>query len=199
MGEFASKGLAGTALGFGIGGAALGVLSGGLGNLLGNLGGAPAAQAAQTAAADTTASMAAMLAAASLAGRNGGTCSENTEVNRYELNQNRTIAEKDMEIAYWRGQDETNRKISDSYSKLESKINGLAAEVRANKDEQNGINMQQAVYNGTNTAAISCMGQQVAALQSVMQGLTKIVISNDSVCPGWGTATVSVSTGTAAA
>ena len=33
--EYASKGLAGTALGFGIGGAALGLANGGLGNLLG--------------------------------------------------------------------------------------------------------------------------------------------------------------------
>lgn len=67
MGEFASKGLAGTALGFGIGGTALGVLGGGLGNLLGGLGNAPAAQAAQAAqsAADTTtaATIAALLAA----------------------------------------------------------------------------------------------------------------------------------------
>lgn len=35
--EYASKGLAGTALGFGIGGAALGLANGGLGNLLGGL------------------------------------------------------------------------------------------------------------------------------------------------------------------
>ena len=36
--EYASKGLAGTALGFGIGGAALGLANGGLGNLLGEIG-----------------------------------------------------------------------------------------------------------------------------------------------------------------
>lgn len=121
-------------------------------------------------------------------------CSENTAVNRYELDQNRTIAEKDMEIAYWRGQDETNRKISDAYSKLESRIIGLAAEVRANKDEQNGINLQQAVYNGTNTAALGCLQNQVNALL----GMTKMVIPNTSVCPGWGDVTITAG-GTAAA
>lgn len=36
--EYASKGLAGTALGFGIGGAAMSLANGGLGNLLGGLG-----------------------------------------------------------------------------------------------------------------------------------------------------------------
>ena len=87
-----------------------------------------------------------------------------------------------MEIAYWRGQDETNRKITDAYTKLESRILGLASEVRANKEEQNGINLQQAVYNGTNTAAVGCIQGQIAQLQS----LTKMVVPNSSVCPGWG-------------
>lgn len=167
--EYASRGVGNAALTTGI----IGTAGFGL-NLLGNLlGGGVSAPAAAAMAAN-------------------GACSENTSVNRYELNQNRTIAEKDMEIAYWRGQDETNRKISDAYSKLESKINGVAEEVRQNKDEQNGINLQQAVYNGTNTAALGCLQAQVAQLQ----GLTKIVVPNSSVCPGWGEATVTVSTGT---
>lgn len=161
--NYASKGMAGAGLGLGIAGTAMGLLNGGLGNLWG--GAAPMAQMA---------------------------CSENTGVNRFELEQERTISNKDMEIAYWRGQDETNRKITDAYTKLENRINGVAAEVRANKDEQAGINLQQAVYNGTNTAALSCLQSQVAQLQ----GMTKMVIPNSSVCPGWGTATVSVSTGT---
>lgn len=163
--NYASKGMAGTGLGLGIAGTALGLLNGGLGGLWG---GAVPMAAAQVA------------------------CSENAGVNRFELEQERTISNKDMEIAYWRGQDETNRKITDAYTKLENRINGVAAEVRANKDEQAGINLQQAVYNGTNTAALSCLQSQVAQLQ----GMTKMVIPNSSVCPGWGTATVSVSTGT---
>lgn len=121
-------------------------------------------------------------------------CSENTGVNRFELEQAQTMANKDMEIAYWRGQDETNRKISDAYSKLESRIIELSGTVSANKDEQAGINLQQAVYNGTNTAAIGCIREQIAALN----GLTKVVVPNSSVCPGWGDATVTVTTSTAA-
>lgn len=183
--EYASKGVAGTGLGLGIAGTTLGVLSGGAA-LMEKLG--------SRSNSDNGAAAAAMLATAIAANgaKSGTTCSENTGVNRYELNQNRTIAEKDMEIAYWRGQDETNRKISDAYSKLESKINGVSAEVRANKDEQNGINLQQAVYNGTNTAAIGCIQRQVEQLL----GMTKMVIPNSSVCPGWGETTVTVSTGT---
>lgn len=158
MAEFASKGVAGAGLGLGIAGTALGILDG-----LGGLGG---------------------LALGNRAGV--AVCSENTGVNRFELTQSKELAQKDMEIAYWRGQDETNRKISDAYAKLESRINGVAAEVRANKDEQNGINLQQAVYNGTNTAALGCLQNQVNALL----GMTKRVVPNSSVCPGWGDVTI---------
>lgn len=168
--EYASNGKANAALATGIIGTA------GFGfNLLGNLlgGGWGANQAAAAMAA-------------------GAACSENTGVNRFELEQERMISNKDTEITYWRGQDETNRKIADAYAKLESRINSVAAEVRANKDEQCGINAQQAVYNGVNTATIGCLQNQVNQLL----GLTKLVVPNGSVSPGWGTATVSVSTGT---
>lgn len=163
--EYASNGKANAALTTGIIGTA-GFGAQLLGNLLGGWGMAPAAM-----------------------------CSENTPVTRYTLDQQNTISEKNMEIAYWRGQDETNRKISDSYSKLENRLIGLAAEVRANKDEQVAINMQQAVYNGTNTATIGCIQNQVNQLL----GLTKLVVPNASVCPGWGAAKVTVEPATATA
>ena len=120
----------------------------------------------------------------------GHVCSESTPVNRYELDMTQKMANKDMEIAYWRGQDETNRKISDTYANLEGQINALAREVRGNKDEQNGINLQQAVYNGTNTAAMTCMQGQIAQLYS----LTKLIVPNTSVCPGWGEVTITPTT-----
>ena len=162
--EYASNGKGNLGVTLGAIGTGLGVLGGGLGNLLGGWGMAPAAM-----------------------------CSENTPVTRYELNQQKTISEKDMEISYWRGQDETNRKITEAYSKLENRLIGLAAEVRANKDEQVAINMQQAVYNGTTTATIGCIQNQVNQLL----GLTKLVVPNASVCPGWGAAKVTVEPATA--
>ncbi len=162
--EYASNGKGNLGVTLGAIGTGLGVFGGGLGNLLGGWGMAPAAM-----------------------------CSENTPVSRYELNQQKTISEKDMEIAYWRGQDETNRKITESYSKLENRLIGLAAEVRANKDEQAAINMQQAVYNGTTTATIGCIQNQVNQLL----GLTKLIVPNASVCPGWGAAKVTVEPATA--
>ena len=54
--------------------------------------------------------------------------------------------------------------------------------------------MQQAVYNGTNTAALTCLQSQVAQLY----GLTKLVVPNTSVCPGWGNVTITPATTTTA-
>jgi hypothetical protein len=155
--EYASKGVAGSGLGLGIAGTALGLLNGGLGGILGNGWNG-----------------------------NGGCCSENTPVNRYELNMSTELAAKDGKIALLEANIFTDQKIADTYAALNGQINSLAAEVRANKDAQNGINLQQAVYNGTNTAALTCLQNQVAQLYS----LTKLVVPNTSVCPGWGNVTI---------
>ena len=134
--------------------------------------------------------------AANAAGCNncGGCCSENTPVSRYEMNQTQTIAAKDAEIGLLKADKYTDQKLSEVTAYLMGQIKDLSNEVRANKDEQAGVNMQQAVYNATNTAAISCLQNQVAALQ----GLTKLVIPNSSVCPGWGAVKVTPETAAAA-
>ena len=129
-----------------------------------------------------------------LFGSNCG-CGENMAVNRYELNQEKELANAQAEIVYWRGQDKTNEKITAAYANLESQIKDLAREVRCNKDEQAGINMQQAVYNGVNTATIECIKGQVNALYS----LTSLKIPNTNVSPGWGNVTITPATTTTGA
>ena len=106
-------------------------------------------------------------------------CSENALVNRYELDLNNQLAAKDAKIGLLESNIYTDSKITDTYTVLNGQINALAAEVRANKEAQTAVNMQQAVYNGTNTAAISCIQTQIAALN----GLTKLIVPASSVCP----------------
>lgn len=81
------------------------------------------------------------------------------------MNQAQTIAAKDAEIGLLKADKYTDQKLSEVTAYLMGQIKDLSNEVRANKDEQAGVNMQQAVYNATNTAAISCLQNQVAALQ----------------------------------
>lgn len=153
MAEFASKGVAGSGLGLGIAGTALGLLNGGLGNILGM-------------------------------GYNANCgCAENMIVNRYELGQESRIARLETEVALRDANIYSDQKLTEVYKDLSARINGLEA----------GLNAQ-AVYNATNTATINCIQGQVAQLYS----LTKLVVPNTSVCPGWGNVTITPS-GTGAA
>ena len=119
-------------------------------------------------------------------GGNSCACHENTPVNRYELGLTNEIASKDGKIALLESNIYTDQKLATTYATLNGQINDLAAEVRANKDAQTAINMNQAVYNGTTTAAIGCIQNNIAQLYS----LTSLKIPNTSVCPGWGNVTI---------
>jgi ribosomal protein L29 len=114
---------------------------------------------------------------------NNCVCGDNMLVNRYEMSMQQALAAKDARIALLESNIYNDQKLTEVYKDLNSQI-------RTIKEQQDAINMQQAVYNGTNTAAISCIQSQIAQLY----GLTKLVIPNGSVCPGWGNVTVSPAT-----
>lgn len=124
-------------------------------------------------------------------GCNSG-CSENTVVTRYENSLVQQIAAKDSENALLRSQVYIDGKLVDVVKDYTAQINALAAQVQANKDAQTAINTQQAVYNGANNATLSCMQGQIAQLFA----LTKLVVPNSSVCPGWGNVTITPATST---
>lgn len=150
--EYASKGVAGAALGTGIGGLALGAINSGL---LPNLFG----------------------------GGNYGV-SENMPVNRYEAAQSARIAELETEV-----------KLRDANTYTDSKLGALRDYVDSKFARVEHELCDQKVYNATLNGAVGCIQGQIAQLMS----LTKLVIPNGSVCPGWGDVTVSVTPATAAA
>lgn len=190
---YASKGLAGTALGLGIGALGVQALGGGMNGLLGGLFGNNCCRNNSDAAA-----AAAMMAAATAMGNNGchghTVCGENVPVNRYEVGLQQQLAASQSENALLKSNIYTDGKLVEVYTNLEGQIKELAAEVRANKDAQCAINTEQAVYNGTNTATINCLRGQVYELL----GLTKRVVPKGSVCPGWGEVTVTPAAATTA-
>lgn len=115
-------------------------------------------------------------------GNNGCGCNNNgwsTPVSRYEASMMQELANKDGKIALLESNIYTDSKIADVYERLITRIN-------ADKEAQNAVNMQQAVYNGTNTAALNCLQGQVAQLYS----LTKLIVPNASICPGFGSVTI---------
>ena len=151
--EYASKGLAGTALGFGIGGAALGLANGGLGNLLGGLG-----QNTRTAAADAavaaTPAMAA-IAAALAARQQEPTCSENMHVSRYELDREQKLAAKDSEIALLKANTYNDQKMLEMYGYIDGQL----------KDVREAL-CKQAVHNQRTEDSFVLARQDIASVKS---------------------------------
>jgi hypothetical protein len=138
--KYANKGVAGTALGLGIGAVGVELLRGGLGGILGN----------------------------------GTGCHEDHLINRYEASQNARIAELETEVKLR----DANTFTMGEMAKLRDYVDGRFSAVEHEICDQR-------VYNATNTAAISCIQGQIAQLAS----LTKVVIPNASICPGWTTTT----------
>ena len=113
----------------------------------------------------------------------GNGCGDNAMVNRYEATQSARIAELETEVKLRDSNIYTDNKILALYQYVDGKIQNIEGQI-----------CQQNVYNATNTATINCMAGQIAQLQS----LTKLVIPNGSVCPGWGNVTVTPATTTTA-
>ena len=139
--EYASKGVGAGGLTTGIIGTSLGVLNSGLlnGNGLGGLFG----------------------------GNNCG-CSENMGVNRYELNMQKELIDRDSEIAYLKGRDAAKTDSLELYRYIDGKFACIEREMA-----------DQRTYNAVNTTNISCLSNQVAQLM----GLTKTIIPITNVCP----------------
>lgn len=93
---------------------------------------------------------------------------DNAPVNRYEMNLQQELAAKDSKIGLLESNIYTDSKIADVYERLNTKINGLEAQI-----------CSQAVVNAQVTANISCMQSAI----STLQGLTKTVVPIDNVCP----------------
>ncbi len=112
-----------------------------------------------------------------LGGNNCG-CSENMAVNRYELNLTREADSLKSENALLRSQVYTDQKIVEATAYLQGEIGKVATRLENFRDAQNAVNLQQATYNATATANISCLGQQIAQLQS----LSQLVVPQNKVC-----------------
>ena len=108
--------------------------------------------------------------------RNMG-CAEDHFVNRYEAEQSAKIANLETEVKLRDANTYTDQKLLEIYGFVNRKFDCIEHELA-----------DQRVYNAVNTATIGCVKNDVAELMA----LTKRVVPNGSICPGWGDVTVSV-------
>lgn len=116
-----------------------------------------------------------------LGGGQAAACSENMPVNRYELGLQQENAALRTQVELHKAEIYVDNKLEALNDRYEARFGRIEGQIA-----------QQAVHNATSDGLINCMAQQIAALQ----GLTRIVVPNTSVCPGWGTVTVTPATTT---
>ena len=100
---------------------------------------------------------------------NGCGCNgANAPVNRYELGLEGEIARLRTEVSLRDSNIYGDQKLLEVYKYFDGKIEGINAKL-----------CEQAVYNATQTAAMNCMGGQIAQLY----GLTKLIVPATNICP----------------
>lgn len=105
-------------------------------------------------------------------------------VTRYEAGLMTELSKKDQKIALLEADQYTDKKIADLYDKMNTRFAVVEGQIS-----------QQAVYNATVNGTLGCLQNQIAQLQ----GLTKLVVPNANVAPGWGNVTITPSTTTTGA
>lgn len=142
---YASKGVAGAALGTGIAGLALGVLNGGLGNILGN----------------------GMGNGWNNGWNNGCTgipaCSENMLVNRYEAGQSARIAELETEVKLRDANIYTDQKSLALYQYIDGELKDIRATL-----------CNQAVHNQRTEDSFALAHQDIAAVKADLDAKIKL-------------------------
>lgn len=157
MPEFASKGVAGSGLGLGIAGTALGLLNNGVGGILGGWG--------------------------NNCGYNYGPYGR--AVSQFELNQTEKIAALESGIALRDANVYGDQKLLELYKYVDGELKDIRKTMCEDKLIQTRINAK--IESG-----IDVLGTQLASINNTICKLTKIVIPNSSICPGWGDVTVTV-------
>ena len=118
---------------------------------------------------------------------NTGTNANNGYVTKDELKYVKELAQKDSQISLLQSEQNTEVKITDVYERVMTRVN-------ADQRAQAEWNASQSVANAQMSAAIATNASSIAALQGCCNQITKLVVPNSSICPGWGTVTVAHST-----
>ena len=114
-------------------------------------------------------------AAGNFLGVSGGGYHVDHMISRYEAQQSARIAELETEVKLRDANFFTMGEMGKLRDYVDSRFSAVEKEL-----------CDQRVYNATNIATVNCISGQVAQLMA----LTKLVVPNSSICPGWGAVTV---------
>ena len=109
--------------------------------------------------------------------RNMVGCAEDHFVNRYEAEQAARIANLETEVKLRDANTYTDSKLLELYKYVDGKFGVIDREL-----------CEQHTFNALTNSSLNCLKGDVAELMA----LTRRVVPNSSICPGWGDVTVSV-------
>jgi hypothetical protein len=95
----------------------------------------------------------------------------------------RMISALESEIAKLKSERYTDNVGTEVYAEINKKYIELAQFIAA-------LDKQNAVAGAINSERLNCLSSRVSSLEA----LTKLVVPNSSVCPGWGNVTITPST-----
>jgi hypothetical protein len=110
-----------------------------------------------------------------LSAANSCGCNHDPVVNRYEAGLTSRISELATEV-----------KLRDANTYTLAKMGELRDYVDAKFSKVDERLCKQGEWNTAQSAALTCMNGQIAQLFA----LTKLVVPNSSICPGWGGVTI---------
>ena len=108
--------------------------------------------------------------------------------NRANCDDTRKISALESEIAMLKAEKYTDSVGTGVYAELNKKYTELAQFIAQ-------LDKQTAVFEAVNAERIGCLANRVSAIEA----LTKLVVPNSSVCPGWGNVTITPATTTTGA
>ena len=106
-------------------------------------------------------------------------CSEDRLVNRYELMQESKIAELQSQIALRDANTYNDQKLLEVYKYFDGELKDI-------RQHQCDKWAAQGVINAKFESGMDVLASQVGSINNTISSLTKVVIPNANVCPGWG-------------
>ena len=100
-----------------------------------------------------------------------------------QCNDTRTISALESKIAKLESEKYTDQVGTGVYAEINKKHNELVQFVTA-------LDKQNAIAEAVNAERLNCMNGRISAIEA----LTKLVVPNGSVCPGWGNVTIAPAT-----
>ena len=100
-------------------------------------------------------------------------------------NDTRTISALESKIAKLESEKYTDQVGTGVYAEINKKYNELVQFVTA-------LDKQNSIAEAVNAERLNCMNGRISAIEA----LTKLVVPNGSVCPGWGNVTITPATTT---